>query len=897
MLFLLLGCDQEKPEVTANDHLNLSRLYFKQGSFRASIIEGKNALQIEPTNVEALTTMSTVLLKLNDYDTAAMLINRAITVENNNQNLKLLLAKTYLFQGKIFSANDTFNNIDHSAVSNISDYQKLQGDLLFTSNKRDEAKAWYIKAITSDNKNIEALLGAAKASLLLKQQAEVNKYTALAIETSPTDIDALIWQARVFMLEKKYVDAENTLSRAMIELERYDTLTASKYTAIDMLTKTLVAQGKIEESFAYSNYLAKSPQGKLQASYTSALDRISKDGDITEAELAFQNILKQAPKHKSSGMILGLINYEKGNYTEAEDYLTKFATDENTPLRSKKILALTKIKLNKPDEAIKFIRKNLEHNKNDADLYALLGYAYLKKKEIGKSISNLEQAIRLSENNPIYHINLAKAYLANKNTSSAISEAKKALNLKPNSEQARQVLVSAYFFKKELTKTKALITNWLTESPDSILALTISASFEQKIKNFNKARTKLLKILTIDPYNLSANINLIKLDIKENKLAKVYERLSLIVSKQPENLSALSIIFKLATNTNSADKAIQTLNSIFAQHPLAINSRLILSQIYLTKKQPNKALISIDDVLKIDNKNTKAYLLKAKVLLAQNKTNDAKSTYQILASLHPDEPTGYIQLAVLHSQLKEHDQAMIFAKKALAIKNDYIPAHVILYNSGMKTNNKNIAIKSINIIKDNIPDSHIPYEMEADYYLSVNNHGTAVKKLQQAWEKQQNIQLANKLMQTYFHLKQDTIAFDAWDEIAAKHKNDLKLQIIYSLALQKNKQFSKAQRILESQLKAYPDNAILLNNLANLYFDTNDKRALKIAKKALKLSPDNPAVQDTVGWIYTEQFKDYHKGIPLLKLAYKSTDNKQIKKHLIKALNDAGRSSEANKIK
>ena len=333
------------------------------------------------------------------------------------------------------------------------------------------------------------------------------------------------------------------------------------------------------------------------------------------------------------------------------------------------------------------------------------------------------------------------------------------------------------------------------------------------------------------------------------------------------------------------------------EHALAINSRLVLSQIYLNKKQPEKALLSIDDILKIDNKNTKAYLLKAKALFAQNKVNDAKNTYQILASLSPDEPTGYTQLGLLHLKQKEPDQAMKFAKKALAIKSDYIPAHVILYSSAMKTNNKNIATHSINIIKDNTPDSHIPYEMEADYYLSVKNYETAVKKLRQAWSKQQNIQLANKLMQTYFNLKQDSIAFDAWNEIAKKHKNDLKLQIIYSLALQKNKRFPKAKRTLVSQLKNHPENPILLNNLANLYLDMNDKRALETAKKALIASPNSPAVQDTVGWIYTEQLKDYQKGIPLLKQAYKSTRDNQIKQHLIKALNDAGRSLEANKIK
>ena len=896
MLFLLPGCDENKTEISAKDHLNLAHLYLKQGAFKASIIEGKNALQIEPTNVEALTMMSTILLKLNDYNTAATLIEKAIKIEKDNQDLKLLLAKTYLLQGKITSADDKFNIIDRSTISSISEYQKLKGDLLFNSNKREEAKRWYKKAINSDNNNIEAIISTAKASLILKQQAEVNKYTTLAIETSPTNVNALIWQARIFMLESKYIEAENTLSRAMIELERYDTLTANKYIAIDMLAKTLVAQGKIEESFSYSNYLAKSRQGKLQASYKSAVDLISKGGDITEAELAFQNILRQAPKHKSSGMILGLINYKKGNYTEAEDYLGKFASDESSPLRSKKILALTKIKLNKLDSAIKLILENIESNKSDADLYALLGFAYLKKNKFDKSISNFKEAIQLDGNNPVYHIELSKAYLTNKNTSSAIYEAQKALKLKPNSEQARQILISAYFSKKELTKVKNLITNWLHESPNSVLALTVSASFEQKIKNFAKAKTRLLKILTIEPYNLSANMNLVRLDILANNLDKAHERLSLVVSKQPENLSALNIIYKLAINTKSTNNAIRTLNAIFAQYPLAINSRLVLSEIYLNKKQPEKALITIDDILKIDNKNTKAYLLRAKSLLAQNKVHDAKNTYQLLASLSPNDPLSHTQLGLLHLKLNEHDLAIKSATKAIAIKSDHIPAHIILYNSAIKTDNKEIYMRSINAIKEISPKSHLPYEMEADYNLSIKNYDTAIKHLKQAWHRHQNIALANKLMQTYIHLKQDESAFDAWDEIAEKNTSDIQLQIIYSLALHKNNHPVKATKVIESQIKIFPDNAILLNNLANLYLEMNDTRALETAKKALALLPNNPAVQDTVGWIYTNQLKDYKKGIPLLKLAYKSTSDKQIKQHLIKALNDANRSDEANKI-
>ena len=892
---ILPGCE-EAPEVSVNDHLNLARLYFKQGSFRASLIEGKNALQLEPDNLKVLKTMSDVLLKLNDYVTAERILTHALSVDKSNQDLKLPYVKALLFQGKKTKAHEIFNGIEAAKVSNISDYQKLKGDILFTAGKRAEAKSAYLEAIESNNKNIEAILGAAKAALLLKQDEEVKKYTTLATETAPNNIDAMIWQAQIHMLNQRHVKAEDVLSRAMIELERYDTLTANKYAAIDMLAKTLVAQGKIEESFVYSNYLAKSRPAQLRASYESAIDMIAKGGDISQAEVTLQNILKQAPKHKSSNIILGLINFEKGNYTEAEDYLSKFATDENTPLRSKKILALTKIKLNKVDEAIELINDNLKLQPKDADLHALLGHAYLRKNEALKSISNLKQAIKLDNNNPIYHINLARAYLSNKNTSLAISEATNALELKPNSEQARQVLVSAHFLNKNTDKAQQIVEAWIKETPDNILALSISASLEQKLSNLSKARTRLLKILTLDPYNASANLSLVRFDIKDKNTDKAYERITTILSKQPEDLLTLSILLKLALNTPTQDKAIQILSAVYNQNPLAINSRLTLAQLYINKKQAEKSLPLLEDILKINNKNIQAYLLKAKVLVQLNKIEDAKNNYKIIASLAPNNPVGQSQLALLHFKLKEYSKAIEQANKALKIDQKHIPAHIINYNSAIKTKNTNLSDKSIKSIKTISPDSHLAYEMEADYQISIKKYGNALINLKQAWKKTKNIQLANKILQTKLQLNQKDTAFDAWDELASLNRKNLKLQIVYSLALQKNKFYEKAQQVIESQLKTFPGNAILLNNLANLYFELNDKRSIETAKQALKKFPDNPAVQDTVGWIYVKQFNDYEKGLPLLRSAYDKFKSKEIKEHLISALKAAGKNQEAEQL-
>jgi len=52
-----------------------------------------------------------------------------------------------------------------------------------------------------------------------------------------------------------------------------------------------------------------------------------------------------------------------------------------------------------------------------------------------------------------------------------------------------------------------------------------------------------------------------------------------------------------------------------------------------------------------------------------------------------------------------------------------------------------------------------------------------------------------------------------------------------------------------------PTNLIALNNFAYRLAETAPDEALKFAQQAAEMAPDEPSIQDTLGWIY------YHKGM------------------------------------
>ena len=89
-------------------------------------------------------------------------------------------------------------------------------------------------------------------------------------------------------------------------------------------------------------------------------------------------------------------------------------------------------------------------------------------------------------------------------------------------------------------------------------------------------------------------------------------------------------------------------------------------------------------------------------------------------------------------------------------------------------------------------------------------------------------------------------------------------------------------------MQKQPDNAAILNNLALVYQQLKDTRALGTAERAYKLKPDNGAIADTLGWLLVEQ-GNIALGIELLqKAAAAAPDAPEIRYHLAQGWLKAG---------
>jgi len=80
------------------------------------------------------------------------------------------------------------------------------------------------------------------------------------------------------------------------------------------------------------------------------------------------------------------------------------------------------------------------------------------------------------------------------------------------------------------------------------------------------------------------------------------------------------------------------------------------------------------------------------------------------------------------------------------------------------------------------------------------------------------------------------------------HPEDLTAVRALATIYQAKKRYKDAISLYERIIQKQPQNVVALNNLALLYNEVGDGRAVETAERAYKLKPEEPAIADTLGW-------------------------------------------------
>ncbi len=446
-LLSLSGCQSESDDEskTAEFHTLRGNSYFAQGDYGAGIIEARNALAKDPQYPAAVALLGNIFLEAGDARLAIEQYEMAVALDPTHTEYAMKLAES-LIEGKQF--NTALLNLSELKEENPDVTQKptyfmLKGYALLSTDRTIEAKQAFNHALQLEANHARTLIGLAQASYKEGNIAKTEAFTQQAEIAHPQDVHVLLWGAQFSMAEENYLNAEKYLTRALLQMSNHDIMTSKKYYALNGMIRTLIAQGKTVDALQYSEILENSPQGKLLADYKSAFSAMQR-GETDEAEATFDSILSRLPGNPAAETAMGVIKYSQGDLASAENHLLAAVQNNDALSRAHKLLALTQLRLDKPNDVIKLVGTALKKNPKDPELLSLMGISYLKMNDAIEARNYLNQALKFDPKHASSRLALANIYEQEQQHKRAIKIYRAVIDDFPTLSIAYKSLLNAY---------------------------------------------------------------------------------------------------------------------------------------------------------------------------------------------------------------------------------------------------------------------------------------------------------------------------------------------------------------------------------------------------------------------------------------------------------------------
>jgi putative PEP-CTERM system TPR-repeat lipoprotein len=882
-LALTLTACGESPE----QHLQKAQERLQRSDYKTAVIELKTVLQAQPDNREARLLLGETFIRNEAYADAEKELGKARSLGVPDDQVLPALAKVYVRMGEPQKALDLGMPATGLSPRSLAVLHTVRAEAQLALGKRAEAEQSLVAAKQADPKSPELLLTQAKLALMSGQKDQAGQLVDEALQGDPKFNEALYLKAAL-------LDTENKSDNAAQVYQQILANDPSQFRAHLAIAGLQMKKGDIDAADK-AIQMAEKVAGKtplvMYARGTLELQR----GNPDKASKALMEVLRVAPDHLPSMLAYAMASYGLGHYEQSIRYSGKVLGAVPNHLVAAKILADSLLKTGDTNGALKTLAPLLPRYPDDAKLMALAGEAYLRAKDYNKAMGYLDRASELDPKNAALRTRLAAGHLAGGESDKALADLEAATTLSAKPSQADLALAILLLKGKEYDKALQVIANLEKKLPKNPITYNLRAAVLLGKQDRAGARKALEQALTIDPKFYPAAVNLARLDMLDQKPEAARKRFDAILAEDKTNVKAMLALADLAMAEKREKDYVEWLEKASKAAPNAIEPRSALVRYYLNKKENQKALNLARETANANADSLQAMGLLGSVQLATGDNSAAIDTFNSLTLKAPQSPDAYLRLALAQIADKQLDAARDTLKKAVQIQPDFLRAQDTLLGLELSDKKPEAALQIARQIQAQQPKSPFGFEREADILSSQKRFPQAAKSYEQAMAKGPSSAVLIKLHRALYLSGDAESAEQRLNGWLKQNPKDAAARAYAAEFYMVTNRDRDAIAQYEELLKLAPQNALVLNNLANLYQRAKDGRALSVAENAYKLAPDHPGVQDTLGWILLEQGQ-LPRAIELLgKAAAKAPKVGSIRYHYGVALARVGKKPEARR--
>jgi len=500
----------------------LGLIYFKTGRLPRAYAYLKEAVKLEPENLEVRTSLGLIQLGFRDIKAAAEAANFVLSRQPTNEEAIMLLSETVTSAKAAAEMAEQFNNMI-----------KVNGD-----------QAVYRLGLSTL---------ALKSGNLTNAMKEINR----AYELAPNSVSVISALGAVAFLNKD-VEKAGEYFKAAADLSPLRSPRRIKYAMFKL------QYGGPEQAVPLLREMAEKAPDYIPA-YTVLAQLAYNAKDFDECEKALKAILTRDDSNYEALLLKGNLKLAKGDAKGAlEDFSRAAAFFKQSP---QFMVGLAKAHLlaGEPGKAVSALNQALSLDPSSAEATLLLAELNFQKRDFTAATGALERLVKQQPKIRQAQLLLAAAYAAGENFQEALRVYQNMNQLWPRSPDVAYLAAGVFAKARDFGQARKAAAQALELAPEFFQAADLLVDLDLAEKKFADAHARASKLMSAKPKAVEPRMMEAKIFLAEQEHDKARESLLKTIEIAPESSQAYLWLTEIYKATGKQTEALAKLNDLVSR--------------------------------------------------------------------------------------------------------------------------------------------------------------------------------------------------------------------------------------------------------------------------------------------------------------------------------------------
>ncbi len=885
-LTLLLASTLLSGAVRADSAVEASRYYedalkrYERKDDAGAIIQLKNALKADSRMLPALVLLGQAHLRRGDPAAAERVLADAEKLGAARGQIAVLQAQAYLAQGRSRLMLEKFG-ADGLPPKARLDMLLMRGQAQLGLSQLDAAMSSAEQASRIPGGAARALALRARIHLNAGREKEAQAAVQQALKASPGDADVLNMQASILHARGELQAAVREYGRALEAEPRHVDARLSRAGILFDLQRDQEAKPDLDYLQSHFPY---DPRG----AYLRALF-YSRNGDEAQARSALQDATRTleqlAPEFLQASDQLqflgGLAHHALGEYERAKGFLIPYLDRHPRDVAARKLLGSLYLAGRQYDRAVATLQLALREQPDDARTLAMLGEAAMRQGNHAKAARLFQEAAD-AQDSPDIQSGLGVSLFSAGQQAAGFQALERAYTRAPDSTQVAIPYALALLKRGQAQKAAPVVDGIVRREPGNVAMLNLQGIVRLARGDRAGARAAYVAAIKAAPAFYPAHLNLARIDELDSRPERARTRYLGIIKVAPAHVDAMLELARLEDEQGRPSEALRWIEKARSLRSQDIRTHLALHAHHVRRGQARQSLDAAKDAQAQAPDNPHALLALAQSHMAVGNGDAARSVLKRLVQVAAFHPARLTQAAALQLQVGDVDSARYTLSKALLADAGYVPALALQVRLELKSGHLAEAEKRAQALAGR--QGVEAQQLMGEVRMAQRRYPEAVAAFRLAYEQSPTEAGAFGLFDALMASKQPAEAATLMTGVVSRYPRNRLAAHALGEAWMASKNLAQARKVYTGLVQNDPRDARAHNNLAHVLLQLGDAAALTHAEQARALAPNQPQVNDTLGWVLVNQGQ-LEKGLRYLReAAVRAPDDPEIQAHLKETL-------------